>query len=74
EIYVSFTIGLRKPDQAAFEWVADAMQLSPEEILFLDDNPENVAGAIRSGLTTVQTRGEAEVLAALAAFEDRLGR
>jgi putative hydrolase of the HAD superfamily len=74
EIYVSSTIGLRKPDQAAFEWVADAMQLSPEEILFLDDNPENVAGAIRSGLTTVQTRGEAEVLAALAAFEDRLGR
>ena len=50
------------------------MQLSPEEILFLDDNPENVAGAIQSGLTTVQTRCEAEVLAALAAFEDRLGR
>ncbi len=74
EIYVSSTIGLRKPDQAAFEWVADAMNLAPEEILFLDDNPENIDGAERSGLTTVQTRGEAEVLAALAAFSDRLGR
>lgn len=74
EIYVSSSIGLRKPDQAAFEWVADAMQLAPEEILFLDDNPENVAGARRCGLTTVQTRGEEEVLAALADFERRFGR
>ena len=74
EIYVSSSIGLRKPDQEAFEWVTDAMQLPPEEILFLDDNPENIAGAERSGLTTVQTRGEDEVLAALAQFADRLGR
>lgn len=74
EIYVSSTIGLRKPDREAFEWVAEAMQLPPEQILFLDDNPDNVSGAERSGLTTVQTRGEDEVLAALAAFEDRLER
>jgi len=74
EIYVSSTIGLRKPDQKAFEWVTDAMQLAPEEILFLDDNAENIAGAERSGLTTAQTRGEAEVLAALADFAHRLDR
>ncbi len=73
EIYVSSTIGLRKPDQEAFEWVAAAMQLAPEEILFLDDNPENIAGAERSGLTTAQTHGEAEVLAALEDFAHRLG-
>ena len=74
EIYVSSTIGLRKPDQQAFEYVADAMQLAPEQILFLDDNPENIRGAEASGLNTVQTRGEAEVLAALADYADRLGR
>ena len=62
------------PDAAAFEWVAAAMQQRPEEILFLDDNPANIAGAERAGLTTVQTRGEDEVLAALSAFADRLGR
>ena len=73
EIYVSSTIGLRKPDQQAFEWVTAAMQLAPEEILFLDDNPENIAGAQRAGLTTVQTLGEDEVLAALAEFDHRLG-
>jgi putative hydrolase of the HAD superfamily len=28
EIYVSSTIGLRKPDQQAFEWVTAAMQLA----------------------------------------------
>ena len=74
EIYVSSTIGMRKPDQEAFEFVANAMQLAPEEILFLDDNPENIRGAEASGLTTAQTRGEAEVLAALADYADRLGR
>lgn len=74
EIYVSSTIGLRKPDQAAFEWVAAAMQLPPEEILFLDDNVHNVAGAEASGLTTVQTEGEDEVLAALAEYAHRLAR
>jgi putative hydrolase of the HAD superfamily len=71
EIFVSSTIGLRKPDESAFEWVAAAMQTSPERILFLDDNPENVAGAERAGLTTVRTHGESEVLAALEAFRER---
>lgn len=74
EIYVSSSIGLRKPDQQAFEWVINAMRLSPEKILFLDDNPENIAGAERVGLTTVQARGEDEVLRALAEFTDRLPR
>ena len=74
DIFVSSTIGLRKPDAEAFEWVTEAMRLPPEEILFLDDNPHNVAGAERSGLTTVQTRGEDQVLTALADFADRFGR
>jgi putative hydrolase of the HAD superfamily len=71
EIFVSSSMGLRKPDKAAFEWVTAAMDLAPERILFLDDNPENVAGAERAGLTTVRTHGESEVLAALEAFASR---
>ena len=71
DIFVSSTIGLRKPDQAAFEWVVAAMDTAPERILFLDDNPANVAGARRAGLTTAQTCGESEVLAALESFRDR---
>ena len=71
EIFVSSSIGMRKPDRAAFEWVAAAMDTAPERILFLDDNPENIAGARRAGLTTAQVRGEAEVLSALDTYRDR---
>ena len=71
EIFVSSSIGMRKPDRAAFEWVAAAMDTAPERIMFLDDNPENIAGARRAGLTTAQVRGEAEVLSALDTYRDR---
>lgn len=68
EIFVSSSIGLRKPDIAAFEWVAAAMDLKPEQILFLDDNPQNIEGADQAGLQTAHVNGEAEVLDALKHF------
>ena len=71
DIFVSSSMGLRTPEPAAFEWVTAAMGLAPERILFLDDIPENVAGAEQAGLTTVRTHGESEVLAALEAFQSR---
>ncbi len=67
-IYVSSTIGMRKPDEAAFHWVAGDMQLDPARILFLDDNPANVAGAQRAGMQTALIRSEADVLDALKDF------
>ena len=54
----------------AFEWVVAAMDTAPERILFLDDNPDNIAGADEAGLTTMQTCGESEVLAALEDFPE----
>ena len=68
EIYVSSRIGLRKPDQAAFEWVADAMGVAPGRILFLDDNRQNVEGAEAAGMQTVWVRSEADVVSTLARF------
>lgn len=65
QIFVSSSIGLRKPDEAAFQYVATAMGLRPEQILFLDDNPANVAGADRAGYRSLMVNGEAEVLQAL---------
>lgn len=68
EIFVSSSIGMRKPDEAAFHWVAAAMGMRPEQILFLDDNAANVDGAARAGLRTARVNGEAEVLEALKHF------
>jgi putative hydrolase of the HAD superfamily len=68
DIFVSSSIGLRKPDAEAYRWVADAMSLAPEEILFVDDTEENVEGARRAGLATEWVLSETDVLEALDPF------
>lgn len=46
--------GVLKPDPGAFALGVEAMALPPEDVVFVDDQPVNVAGAIRSGLRTVR--------------------
>lgn len=41
-----------KPDPEAYRLAVEALGLAPEEILFVDDQFRNVAGAVRSGLQT----------------------
>lgn len=64
-IFVSSEIGLRKPDREAYHHVCDAMDTTPEKVLFLDDHPMNVSGALESGLNSVKVVGEDEVVAQL---------
>jgi putative hydrolase of the HAD superfamily len=45
--------GRRKPDPDAFRYALTITQRSPEESVFLDDRPENVAAASDLGLQTV---------------------
>ncbi|MXY54056.1 MAG: HAD-IA family hydrolase [Gammaproteobacteria bacterium] len=52
-IYVSSTIGLRKPNAKAYRHVADDMGFACREITFLDDNADNIAGAEAVGMQTV---------------------
>lgn len=52
-IYVSSTIGLRKPNIEAFHHVATDMGFPCQEITFLDDNADNIAGAEVAGMQTV---------------------
>jgi len=65
KIYVSSTIGLRKPDAAAFRFVVDDMGVAPERILFFDDSLANVEGARACGLQAVHVRSPADIRAAL---------
>ncbi|WP_457278557.1 HAD family hydrolase [Polaromonas sp. P5_D5] len=64
-IFVSSEIGYRKPERRAFEYVADAMGVPLNAILFFDDHPDNVEGARAAGLQAVHVRGPADVRAAL---------
>lgn len=65
EIYVSSTIGLRKPDAAAYEYVVKAIGVPSERIVFFDDNLENIAGARRCRLQAVHVTSNADVVRAL---------
>ena len=50
--YLSFQLGVMKPDDTFFRKVLMAEQVFPDECLFLDDGPRNVAAASQLGIRT----------------------
>jgi HAD superfamily hydrolase (TIGR01509 family) len=64
-VFVSSTIGLRKPDAEAFAYVAREIGVRPERILFFDDSLANIEGARAAGFQTVHVRSNADIAAAL---------
>ena len=67
-IFVSSSIGLRKPDAEAFRFVVNEIGVPANRILFFDDSPHNIAGARACGLQTVLVKTAKDVAAALAAL------
>ena len=63
--FLSFELGLLKPDREVFDHVAQLVEIRPDRILFLDDNQQNVDGARAAGFTAARTRGVAEAERAL---------
>ncbi|MGJ4917387.1 HAD family hydrolase [Bradyrhizobium oligotrophicum] len=68
EIFLSSSIGLRKPDAEAYDHVVRAIGVPAKRIVFFDDLAENVEGAQASGLNAVLVRSTADVAAALEAL------
>ena len=68
QIYLSSSIGLRKPDAAAFRHVVEAIGVPASRIVFFDDSAENIEGARVSGLAAVHVRSTDDVAHALAAL------
>lgn len=52
-VYLSFEIGLRKPDQAIFDWVMDTEGLKPADLYFVEDSPANLIAAKSLGISGV---------------------
>jgi len=63
--FLSFELGLVKPDREIFETVATRLPVPPDRVLFLDDNAANVTGAEASGLVARHVRGVDEARRAL---------
>jgi putative hydrolase of the HAD superfamily len=64
--FVSFDLGMVKPDLRTFGTVADRLPLPAERVLFLDDNAVNVDGATSAGFVGRHARGIDEARAVLA--------
>lgn len=65
KVFVSSTMGLRKPDRASFDHVVREMGVPASSVLFFDDTLENVEGARAGGLHAEQTRSTEEIERAL---------
>jgi len=68
EIYLSSTIGLRKPDAAAYDHVVKAIGVPASRIVFFDDLPENIEGARARGLQAVRVSSTSDIADALSAL------
>jgi putative hydrolase of the HAD superfamily len=60
--YYSHTIGLCKPDVAAFRLVIDENKLNPAETIFVDDTEVNMTGAKEAGLHIAHIRPGTSIL------------
>lgn len=67
KVFLSWQLGLRKPERAAFEAIARTIGVPLDRILFFDDTLVNVEGAWAVGMPAVHVRSTADVAAALAA-------
>jgi FMN phosphatase YigB (HAD superfamily) len=52
QVFLSHEMGKRKPHPETFLWTCDQMGCAPADVLFLDDNPQHIAGAQAAGLQT----------------------
>ena len=68
QVFLSSSIGLRKPDAAAYDHVVRAIGVPAERIVFFDDVTANIEGARARGLVAVHVTSPDDVAEALAAL------
>ena len=65
QLYLSSTIGLLKPDAAAYDHVVKAIGAPAPRIVFFDDLADNIRGARAYGLSAVHVKSSEDVARAL---------
>jgi putative hydrolase of the HAD superfamily len=68
EIFLSSSIGLRKPDAEAYDHVVKAIGVPASRILFFDDSAANIEGARARGLSAIHVTSTDDVARALTAL------
>jgi epoxide hydrolase-like predicted phosphatase len=52
--FLSYQMGLWKPDYAIYDAVIKEIGVKPNEILFLDDNEDNISAALDMGISAIK--------------------
>ncbi|MBR2833065.1 MAG: HAD-IA family hydrolase [Bacilli bacterium] len=65
DIIISAEINKIKPNEDFYQYILDKYGILPKELLFLDDNQENVDGAKRIGINTIKIDRETDILNAI---------
>lgn len=60
-VALSYEIGVMKPDLDIYEWSAELARVAPQNILFTDDRPENIEGALAAGWQAVLFENASQV-------------
>ena len=68
EVFLSSSIGLRKPDAEAYDHVVKAIGVPASRILFFDDSAANIEGARARGLSAIHVTSTDDVARALTAL------
>jgi HAD superfamily hydrolase (TIGR01509 family) len=63
--FLSFQLGLVKPDPEIFQHVASVLAIDARDIIFLDDNSINIDQAVALGFDAVRVQGVVEARQAL---------
>jgi len=58
KLYLSYEVGLRKPDKHIFEHVLSDAGLKPESTLFIDDSIQHIQSAAELGINTYYLQNE----------------
>lgn len=66
--YLSYELGLAKPEREIFDHAVADLALAPEQILFIDDNMINVDGAATTGMQAGLAKGPEEAADVLRRF------
>jgi HAD superfamily hydrolase (TIGR01509 family) len=53
KIYYSYNMGMRKPDKEIYDAVLNDLNVQGNECIFIDDNTDNLKGAVLSGIHTI---------------------
>lgn len=54
KVFSSYEIHARKPERKAYETVLEYLDLSPDEVIYIDDNPEYVRAAAAMNIKSIR--------------------